>query len=79
MTPAAIRNKLHNYVDKGDEKFIKLMYAVAKEYNADNETYPFSAEDFELFELRRSKRLSGESTLHSWKEAKEIIKSKKVV
>lgn len=32
MTAANIRQKLHQYIDKGDEKLLKLMYAVVKEY-----------------------------------------------
>ena len=33
MQTTHIRQKLHNYVDEGDEKLLKLMYAMAGEYN----------------------------------------------
>jgi len=32
MEAAGIRQKLHQYIDKGDEKLLKLMYAVAKDF-----------------------------------------------
>jgi hypothetical protein len=74
MQAATIRQKLHNYVDKGDEKLLKLMYAIAKEYNGEAEiAYEFSDEEIKLFEERRQKRISGESKTVTWEEAKEII------
>lgn len=78
MTAENIRQKLHQYIDKGDEKLLKLMYAVAREYNEDDDfEYEFSEEDIKLFEERRTKRLSGESKTYSWKEAKDMITGKK--
>lgn len=78
MTAANIRQKLHQYIDKGDEKLLKLMYAVAKEYNEEDDfEYDFSEEEIKLFEERRNKRLSGESKTYSWQEAKNMITGKK--
>jgi hypothetical protein len=78
MEPANMRQKLHQYVDKGDEKLLKLMYAVAREYNEDDDfEYEFSQEEIQLFEQRRARRLSGESKTYSWPEAKEIITGKR--
>ncbi len=78
MQTSNIRQKLHQYVDKGDEKLLKLMYAVAKEYNDDDDfEYEFSEEEIEMFEQRRQKRLSGESKTYSRHEAKDIITGKK--
>ena len=37
MEAISIRKKLHQYVDEGDEKLLKLMYALAKQYNEDEE------------------------------------------
>ena len=70
MQTTHIRQKLHNYVDEGDEKLLKLMYAIAKEYN---DEYEFTDEEIRIFEQRKAKRLSGESKSFSWEEAKEII------
>lgn len=78
MQMANIRQKLHQYIDKGDEKLLKLMYAVAKEYNGEDDfEYEFTDEEIKGFEERRAKRLSGESKTYSWQEAKNIITGKK--
>lgn len=78
MEAANMRQKLHQYIDLGDEKLLKLMYVVAKEYNEeyDDSEYSFSNADIHLFEERRKKRLSGESKTYSWEDAKKIITGK---
>jgi len=74
MQPANIRQKLHQYVDKGDEKLLKLMYAVAKEYTGEDDfEYEFSDEEIKFFEDRRAKRLSVESKTYNWQDAKGMI------
>jgi hypothetical protein len=78
MESGSLRQKLHQYVDQGDDKLLKLMYAVAKEYNEDDDfEYQFTDEEIKLFEERTGKRLTGESKTYSWKDAKEIITGKK--
>ena len=72
-----IRRELHQYIDTGDDKLLKMMYAVAKEYNEDDYPYSFSTEELAVFEERRSKRLSGENKTYSWEEAKAIITGKR--
>ncbi len=75
----AMRQRLHQYIDLGDEKLLKITYMVAKEYNDDAdeaEEFSFSNADIRLFEERRQKRLSGESKTYSWAEAKQIITGK---
>lgn len=79
MEAITMRQRLHQYIDLGDEKLLKIMYMVAKEYNNDTdeaEEYSFSSTDIRLFEERRQKRLSGESKTYSWAEAKQIITGK---
>ena len=79
MEAASMRQKLHQYIDLGDEKLLKIMYVVAKEYNDeydDSNEYAFSNADMQLFEDRRKKRLSGESKTYSWEDAKNIITGK---
>jgi hypothetical protein len=78
MEAGNIRQKLHQYIDRGDNKLLNLMYAVAREYNEDDDfEYQFTDEEIKLFEERSAKRLSGESKTYSWQEAKEIITGKK--
>jgi hypothetical protein len=77
MLSENIREKLHHYVDKGDEKLLKIMYVVAKEYNNEDDfEYEFTDEEIRTFEERKVKRLSGESTCYSWDQAKNIITGK---
>jgi hypothetical protein len=78
MELGSLRQKLHQYVEQGDDKLLKLMYAVAKEYNEDDDfEYQFTEEELRLFEERTAKRLGGESKTFSWKDAKEIITGKR--
>jgi hypothetical protein len=80
MQTAQIRQKLHQYIDTGEEKLLKLMLALAKEYNDEDDfEYEFTAEDIKEFDERRAKRISGESGVYSWQEAKEIITGKKSI
>ena len=76
METISIRQKLHQYIDEGDDKLLKLMYALAKEYNEDDSAYAFSEEDIKRFDDRRNMRLSGESRTYNWQEAKEMITGK---
>jgi hypothetical protein len=80
MQTTQIRQKLHQYVDNSDEKLLKLMFALAKEYNEDDDyDYEFTAEDIKELDERREKRLRGESSTYSWQEAKDIITGKKML
>ena len=75
MESKNIRKKLHDYVDNGDPKLLKLMYAMAREYNDEDDfEYEFTDEEIRIFEQRKAKRISGESKTFSWDEAKRIIR-----
>ena len=77
MESKNIREKLHHYVDKGDPKLLKLMYAMAREYNDEDDfEYEFTDEEIRIFEQRKAKRISGESKTFNWVEAKRIITGK---
>jgi hypothetical protein len=77
MEPANIRQKLHQFVDKGDDKLLNLLYAVAKAYTGEDDVeYEFSEGEIKILEDRKAKRLSGESKIYSWQEAKDFITGK---
>ena len=79
METTEIRTKLHQYIDSGDDKLLKIMYVVAKEYNDeydDSGEYAFSDAEIQQFEERRQKRLNGQSKTYNWEEAKNIITGK---
>ena len=78
MQTISIRQKLHQYVDNSDEKLLKMMLAMAQEYNEDDGLeYEFTAEDIKLLDERRQKRLNGESSVHSWDEVKSAITNRR--
>ena len=77
MQTLDIRQKLHQYIDHGDERLLKMMLALAKEYNEDDADYVFTDEDIKEFDQRREKRLSGESKAYRWQDAKSMITRKK--
>lgn len=78
METARLRQKLHQYIDTGDDKLLKLMYALAKEYNEEDDfNYGFTEDDIKEFDRRTHSRLNGESKAYSWPAAKEIIAGKR--
>jgi hypothetical protein len=80
MQAINIRQRLHQYVDNSDDKLLKLLYALAKEYHEeDDPENEFTAEDIKRFDERREKRLTGESRTYSWQEAKDIITGKRIM
>lgn len=77
MYPGNIRQKLYQYLDKGDNKLLKLMYALAKKYKGEDDfEYGCWDEAIKFLEDRKMKRLSGESKTYSWQEAKDIFTGK---
>jgi hypothetical protein len=77
MLPPGIHQKLQQYIDSGDEKLLKLMYALAKEYTGENDyEYEFTDNEIKIWEERR-KRLKMESKTYSWADAKDRITGKR--
>ncbi len=78
MESTIIREHLHEYVEKGDEKLLRLLYALAKEYQEEDDDFEFNfkKKDLKKFDERRKKRISGESKTYNWHQAKEIITGK---
>ena len=77
MGIAEIRTRLYEYINVGDYNFLKIMYAVAKEYNEDDLDYTMNTEELAEMERRRTNRLNGTSKTYNWDEAKEIITGKR--
>jgi hypothetical protein len=75
METNAIKEKLHHFVDHGDERLLKMLYAVASEYSSE-ENFIFTDTDMQDFEKRRENRLAGISKTFSWQEAKVMITAK---
>ena len=76
MQTNTLREKLHQYVDSGDDKLVKLLYILAKEYSEDDDAegdFFFTASDIQIFDERREKRIARESKTYNWEEAKTFI------
>ncbi len=71
METTLIKEKLHKYINESDDRLLKIMYAIAKEYNDDDNAF-----DIALLDARRTSRMAGDSKLHNWAEAKQMIIAK---
>ena len=72
MEALLIKEELHNLIESGDEKLLHLMYALAKEYNNEQEN-EFTEDELNEFKRRRENHLNGKSKSYTWDEAKLII------
>ncbi|MEI9911418.1 MAG: hypothetical protein WDO71_18240 [Bacteroidota bacterium] len=52
MSTAEIKQKLQQYIETGDEKLLKLMYAIAREYNDDEKEYELNDAEMQMLEER---------------------------
>lgn len=77
MENVAIKEKLKEYINTGDEKLLKLMYAVAKEYTETADEYDVSDEQLQEISKRRDMRVNGISKGYSWSEARKVIAGQK--
>lgn len=79
MENVIIKEELHKYIDAGDEKLLKIMYAVAKEYTEtdDEDEYELTDEQIQELDRRREMYLNGQSKGYSWSDAKKIITGEK--
>ncbi|MFZ5942055.1 MAG: hypothetical protein ACOYXB_15915 [Bacteroidota bacterium] len=61
MSTAEIRKELHSYIDNADEKFLKMVQALARSYEDEEEDYtlpgpPMDTETFRKRIIRASDR-----------------------
>ena len=71
MSTAQIREKLHQFINKADERFIKMVYALAKEYEVDE--FELSAEHKKILDQRLASHKSNPKEGSSWDEVKARI------
>ena len=72
-----IKERLYQYIDRGDEKLLSLMYAVAREYSQEDDLDEFTPEQIEELDKRRESRSKGQSKIFSWDESKQIISQRR--
>ena len=69
MSDSTIREALHNYIDKGDDKLLQMIYAMVREYN----NPVLNEADTAELDARSAKRKNGESKAYDWPAAKKMI------
>lgn len=72
MENILIKEELQKYIDAGDEKLLRLMYAVAKEYTETDDEYELNDEQIVELDRRRSMRVSGESKVIAGARQKKL-------
>jgi hypothetical protein len=72
MSTVLIKEELHKYIDKGDEKLLKLIYVLIREYQHDE----LSVTDIAELENRTAKRKSGKSKTYNLQQTRDMITGK---
>ena len=72
MDTVILKQELHKFIDEGDDKILKMVYALVREYVNDD----LPQIEIDQLEERTARRKSGESKLYNWEEAKKIITGK---
>ncbi|MBL7693179.1 MAG: hypothetical protein JNM41_16415 [Flavipsychrobacter sp.] len=91
MNTPEIRTLLHEEIDQSDEKLLKMIYALVKEYNDSesvsdrrkhliekeyNDSESVSDRRKHLIEEERAKYLRGDGRSYSWEEVKKMATGK---
>ena len=91
METVDMRKALHQYIDEGDDRLVKMVYELVKEYH--HEDYRITEDEINEFEESREKQLEykrrrlimeereqhlkGEGKTYTWEEVKQSILSGK--
>jgi hypothetical protein len=73
MGAAQIREELHKFINRADERMLNLIYGMMK---ADSEEGILTAEQQEDLDKRISRHKKGESESFSWSEARAQIEKR---
>lgn len=74
MGAAQLKEELYQYIESGDTKLIKMLYAIAKEYSSDD--YELSEAHKTELDSRLEKYEAGEMHFSSWDTVKERIRKR---
>jgi hypothetical protein len=73
MGAAQIREELHQFINRADERILNLMYGMMK---ADSEKNMLTVEQQEDLDKRIASHKKGESKSYSWPEARKQIEKR---
>ncbi|MBW8050989.1 MAG: hypothetical protein FVQ77_11760 [Cytophagales bacterium] len=71
MSTTKIREELHQTIDQGDERLVKMIYAMVREYN--NEEFELSDEHKKILDERLASHKADPRSGSSWGEVKARI------
>ena len=70
MTVVEIKSQLHEQIEHSDERLLKIIYAIVKEYGEDTEDIDDTRRKLILEE--RERYLAGSGKSYSWEEVKNM-------
>lgn len=73
MGATQIREELYHFIEEGDNKLLKMLYAVAKEYAS--EDYELSEEQQGELDKRLEKYEAGQMNFSSWDTVKNRVRN----
>lgn len=74
MGAAQIKEELYHYIEEGDERLLKMLHAIAKEYSSDE--VELSEAHLQELDRRLEKYEAGQMNFSSWETTKERIRSR---
>lgn len=76
MVNLELEQQVNDYIKKGDEKFLNMILAMAKEYFKENNSYQLTDEQKLELDRRKAKQTGGESKIYSWEDVKSIARDR---
>ena len=76
MSTEEMRKEIRQYFETAEERLLKAIHAMLKEYAKENKGYELSAEEISMLEERRAEYKSGKAKTYTPKEIRKMIYSK---
>lgn len=70
MTMVEIKSQLHEQIEHSDERLLKIIYAIVKEYREDSDDIDDARK--KLIFAERDRYLAGSGKSYSWEEVKNM-------
>lgn len=77
MNTTEIKTLLHEEIEHGDDKLLKMIYAMIREYNEVDEVAEIDEKRWQLIQEERAQYLRGEGRTYTWQEVKDMAINKK--
>jgi len=71
MATIDLRNTVKEYIKTADVRLLKMMKALAKSYQNDEEELALSKEQYQMIDKRREAHINGKSESFTWEQVKE--------